>query len=59
VTPVYTHLHLVPGMSSRRHFIIIIQKVVNVIYLMGELNVIDNHMQSAQTINTSPLTKDK
>jgi len=46
-------------MSSSPHFIIIIQKVVKVINLMGEWNVTDNHMHSAQTINTSPLAKDK
>jgi hypothetical protein len=59
VTPVHIHLHLVTGMSSSSYFIFTIRKVVKVINLMGERNMTDNDMHSAQNINTSPVTKDK
>jgi len=59
VVPLYIHLHLVSRMSSSCYFIIIIQKVVKIIHLMGELNVTINQKHSAQTINTSLVTKDE
>jgi hypothetical protein len=46
-------------MSSSRYFIIIVQKVVKLIHLMGERNVTANQMHSALTINTSLVTKGK